>query len=139
MGRSTHLHWRSCAFAVVLSWNRKRIAQDRLNDKAVRSRREAVAGAKLNVDRSHFEIRDCKQLVALLLQRQKITDLAVVCVVFEADEPVVAKIAGEPHRRCEICFARGAEAYIYDWVDDELPFFVSDPDDGPNLQPPLRR
>ena len=102
MGRSTHLHWRSCAFAVVLSWNRKRIAQDRLNDKAVRSRREAVAGTEFNVDRGHFEIRDHKQLLALPLQRQEITDLAVVRVVFDADEPVVAKIAGESDRWREI-------------------------------------
>ena len=43
--------------------NRKGVADDRLENEAVRSRREAVAGAELNVDVFHFEIGDRVQLL----------------------------------------------------------------------------
>ena len=43
---------------VVLARRRKGVADDRLKDEAVRSRREAVAGAEFNVYVFHLEIGD---------------------------------------------------------------------------------
>ena len=40
-----------------------------------------------------------------------------VCVVFQADESVVAEVAGDPHSRGEILLTESAEAEVNDQVD----------------------
>ena len=110
---------------VALAGDRERVADNGLEHQAVRSRREAVTDANLNVDRLHLEIGDGVQFLVLLSQRQKIADPAEVGVVFEADEPVLPEIAGKPQRGSEIRLTARPEADIHDRIGDELPLGVS--------------
>ncbi len=68
----------------------KSITDDGFEDQPVRSWREAVAGAELGLDVFHFEIGDRVQLLALLRQRQEVTDLAVIGIIFDPDKSIAA-------------------------------------------------
>ena len=100
---------------------------------------EAVTDTELNVDLVHLEIGDRVQLLALLLQRQEIADPAEIGIIFETDKPVLAEIARQPRRRCEIGFVGRAEDDVHDWIDDKLPLLVANADDGADFHVPGRQ
>src|ERR1700694_2128647 len=84
---------------VIFARNGEGVANDGLGDEPVRSRRETAADAEIDVEPADLEIGDGKQRVLLLPQRQEMSDLSELAVVFEADEKIFAELAGEPGRR----------------------------------------
>jgi hypothetical protein len=131
-----HRGVQSAAIVLVLAQYREGVAEDSLEYQPVGSGREAISSTKFNIDVFHFEIGDRVKLLVLLLQWQNIPHLAVVGVVFEPDKAIIPEIAGEPRRRHKVGLAAWAEADIDDRIDDELLFFVADPDDRPDFKPP---
>src|SRR5665213_3954374 len=134
-GGRAHLQRRRQRIAVIPG-HRERIAENGFDGKAVRSWREAIAGTKLDVDLANLEIRDHKQLLALLLQRQEAADSAEVRVVFEADEAILPEVAGKSNRRREIGLATCPGAQVDNRIDDKFPLRVAHADDWPDFESP---
>src|SRR6266566_4590313 len=123
----------SIAGTVIFARNREGVADDGLGDEPVRSRRETAADAEIDIELAELEVRDREQRVLLLPQRQEMPDLSELAVVFEADEEILAQLAGEPGRRRKLGLALVAQSYVDDGIYDELPIRIANPDDRPHL------
>ena len=121
-------------FASIASGDRERISNNRLDDEAIGSRRQAVTDAEVDVKDAELEIRYGEQSVLLTGKLGEITDLAEVGVIFEAGIEVLAELTRDPRGRCEVRFAVFSEADVDNRVNDELIFAVADADDGADLQ-----
>ncbi len=100
-------------------------ADDGLGDEPVRSRRETAADAEIDLELAELEVRDREQRVLLLPQRQEMPDLSELAVVFEADEEILAQLAGEPGRRRKLGLALVAQSYVDDGIYDEFPIRIA--------------
>jgi len=65
-------------------------------DQAIGTRCQARAQAKFDIEHAKLEISHPEYLLPLLFERQEISDLAEVAVVFDADKTAVAEIARKP-------------------------------------------
>ena len=68
------------------------IANDGLGDQSVRSGRQAVANAELDVKLCDLKVGDREDLLRLFRQRQEIPDRSEVGVILDADEAILAKL-----------------------------------------------
>ena len=93
---------------------------------------------QVRFERAELEIGHAEYLLPLLLERQKVSNLAEVGIIFDADKTVLAEIAREPCRRQEIGLAECAEPNVDDRIDDEFPFLVAHADDRPDFGRKMR-
>src|SRR5437660_12653301 len=70
----------------------------------------------------------------LLLEWRKISNLAKVGIIFDADKTVLAELTREPCRRQEIGLTECAESNVDDRIDDEFPFAAAHSDDRPDFE-----
>src|SRR6202165_1759129 len=121
------------AGTVIFARNREGVTNDGLGDEPIRSRRETATDAEIDVELADLEIGDGKQRVLLLPQRQEMSDLSELAVVFEADEKIFAELAGEPGRRRKVGLALLAQTHVDDGIYDEFPIRIANPDNRPYL------
>src|SRR5205823_4803865 len=129
--RSLHGQRRFEAAGARLAWAARHweiISNDRFGNQTIGTRRQAVTEAEFDIERAKFEIGHAEYLMPLLLERQKVSNLAEVGIIFDADKTVLTEIAREPGRRQEIDLAERAQSNVDDRIDDELPFLVAHAD-----------
>src|SRR6185369_720393 len=100
--------------------------------------RETVADAELDIEAVHLEVDDAEDVVALLPERQEISDRAKIGVVLDRDCEILAKVPREPCVRCEGDLAVPTEAEINDRIDDEIIVALAPADDGADFHAPAR-
>src|ERR1700722_13941626 len=72
------------ARAGIASRDRKRVADDRFNDPAIGRGRQSVTNTEVHIEHAELEIRNQEQTMLLIGKLREVSDLAKVCIIFEA-------------------------------------------------------
>ena len=108
----------------------ERVAENASKHEPIRTRRQPMTGAQMQVGSAELEIRDEEKAVLLRRQGRKPASLTEVRIIFDADCDILGHVSRQSNHRREIGHAFRANANIDNGVDDEFEIVFSKGENG---------